>query len=162
MAENNKEDNKKNNNEKSPNKKSSTINLNLFGLVVISIAAFFGFGAIFSQMQLNIGAQASSAAFAALFILLSTKFLMEKESENNLKNEKANKVFEANLKDYKNASQKMLKIMENNKITEKEIHELLHSLADLIIFGSNNSRDAFQKFIINKKYLKIIFVVYKH
>ena len=127
--------------------KKNKINLNLFGLVVISIAAFFGFGAIFSQMQLNIGAQASSAAFAALFILLSTKFLMEKESENNLKNEKANKVFGANFDYYKNASQKMLKIMENNTITEKEIHELLHSLADLIIFGSNNSRNAFQEFI---------------
>jgi len=127
--------------------KKNKINLNLFGLIVISVAAFIGFGAIFSQMELNLGAQASSAAFAALFILLSTKFLMEKESENNLKNEKANKVFAANLKDYKNASQKMLKIMENNTITEKEIHELLHSLADLIIFGSHNSRFAFQKFI---------------
>ena len=94
MAENNKEDDKKNNNEKSPNKKSSTINYNLIGLVIISIAAFFGFGAIFSQMQLNIGAQASSAAFAALFILLSTKFLMDKESENKLKAEKEIKVFE--------------------------------------------------------------------
>ena len=97
MAANNKEDDKKNITKKVPRKKSSTINYNLIGLVVISIAAFFGFGAIFSQMQLNIGAQASSAAFAALFILLSTKFLMEKESENNLKNEKANKVFAANL-----------------------------------------------------------------
>ena len=67
------------------------MNPNLFGLIVISVAAFVGFGAIFSQMQPNIGAQASSAAFGALFILLSTKFLMEKESENKLKNEKANK-----------------------------------------------------------------------
>ena len=132
---------------KSNKERIPKMNPNLFGLIVISVAAFVGFGAIFSQMQPNIGAQASSAAFGALFILLSTKFLMEKESENKLKNEKANKVFDANLLDYKNASLKMLKIMENNTITEKEIHELLHSLADLIIFGSDSSRDAFQKFI---------------
>ena len=147
MAENNKEDDKKNNNEKSPNKKSSTINYNLIGLVIISIAAFFGFGAIFSQMQLNIGAQASSAAFAALFILLSTKFLMDKESENKLKAEKEIKVFDDNLKDYKMASQKMLDIMENNTITEKELHVLMHSHADLIILGHVSAIEASSNFI---------------
>ena len=139
MAENNKE--------KSPNKKISTINYYLFGLVVISMAAFFGFGAIFSQMQLNIGAQATSAAFAALFIILSTKFLMEKESENKLKDEKASKVFDENLKDYKSASQKMLNILEYNRITEKELHVLMHSHADLIILGHVDAIKASENFI---------------
>jgi len=147
MAENNKEDDKKNNNEKSPNKKSSTINYNLIGLIIISVAAFFGFGAIFGQMQLNIGAQASSAAFAALFIILSTKFLMEKESENKLLGEKQFKVFDANLEDYTEASQKMLNIMENNKITQTEINGLMHSYADLIILGDDKAINAFKDFI---------------
>ena len=147
MAENNKEDDKKNNNEKSPNKKSSTINYNLFGLIVISVAAFIGFGAIFSQMELNLGAQASSAAFAALFIILSTKFLMDKESENQLLSQKQFKVFNANLRDYREASEKMLKIMENNKITQTEINGLMHSYADLIILGNVKAINAFKDFI---------------
>ena len=147
MAENNKEDDKKNNNEKSPNKKSSTINYNLFGLIVISVAAFIGFGAIFSQMELNLGAQASSAAFAALFIILSTKFLMDKESENKLLGQKQFKVFDANLRDYRKASEKMLKIMENNKITQTEINGLMHSYADLIILGNVKAINAFKDFI---------------
>jgi len=152
MAENNKEDDKKNNNEKSPNKKSSnkkssTINYNLFGLIVISVAAFIGFGAIFSQMELNLGAQASSAAFAALFIILSTKFLMDKESENKLLGQKQFKVFDANLGDYRKASEKMLKIMENNKITQTEINGLMHSYADLIILGNVKAINAFKDFI---------------
>ena len=147
MAENNEEDDKKNNNEKSPNKKSSTINYNLIGLVIISIAAFFGFGAIFSQMQLNIGAQASSAAFAALFIILSTKFLMDKESENQLLSQKKFKVFDANLLDYRKASEKMLNIMENNKITQTEINGLMHSYADLIILGNVKAINDFKDFI---------------
>ena len=147
MAENNKEDDKKNNNEKSPNKKSSTINYNLFGLIVISVAAFIGFGAIFSQMELNLGAQASSAAFAALFIILSTKFLMDKESENQLLSQKQIKVFNSNLGDYREASEKMLKIMENNKITQTEINGLMHSYADLIILGNVKAINAFKDFI---------------
>ena len=148
MAENNKEDDKKNNNEKSPNKKSSTINYNLFGLIVISVAAFIGFGAIFSQMELNLGAQASSAAFAALFIILSTKFLMDKESENQLLSQKQFKVFNANLEDYQKASEKMLKIMENNKITQTEINGLMHSYADLILFGDVKAIAAFNNFLV--------------
>ena len=147
MAANNKEDDKKNNNEKSPNKKSSTINYNLFGLIVISVAAFIGFGAIFSQMELNLGAQASSAAFAALFIILSTKFLMDKEIENQLLSQKQFKVFNANLRDYREASEKMLKIMENNKITQTEINGLMHSYADLIILGNVKAINAFKDFI---------------
>ena len=132
---------------KSNKERIPKMNPNLFGLIVISVAAFFGFGAIFSQMQLNLGAQASSAAFAALFIILSTKFLMEKESENKLLSDKQYKVFESHLEHYSEASEKMLIIMEEYEITQTKINGLMHSYANLIILGDVKAIDAFAAFI---------------
>ena len=60
----------------------------LIGILIISVGAFFGFGSIFSYLDIGLGAQALTAAFGALFIILSTKFLMDTESASSLKREK--------------------------------------------------------------------------
>ena len=66
----------------------------LIEILIISVGAFFGFGSIFSYLDIGLGAQALTAAFGALFIILSTKFLMDTESASSLKREKDMLIFD--------------------------------------------------------------------
>ena len=71
-------------------------NKSLFQIALILILAFFGFGAVFTQLDISLGSQILTASFGALFILLSTKFLMETESENRTKGDKRSEIFKEN------------------------------------------------------------------
>ncbi len=98
--------------------------LSIIGILIISVAAFFGFGAIFSHSDTGVGIQALTAAFSALFIILSTNFLMEAQNESSLKREKHSKVFQESLRLYQETATYILKILKDSKITIEEINEL--------------------------------------
>ena len=114
---------------------SQKLNRNLLSIGVISAAAFIGFGAIFHELNISIATQAITASFGALFVLLSTKFLMEQESETRVQGEKTSKIFEEQLREYKNVSDCMLKILQDDNITLQEVHTLLDKHAILILIG---------------------------
>lgn len=64
----------------------------IIGLFVISLVAFLSFGFLFTKFEMNVGAEALAAAFGTLFMILSTKFLMEKESESKIQSRENCKV----------------------------------------------------------------------
>ena len=115
------------------------INLSLLSIGVISAAAFVGFGSIFHELDISIGTQAVTAAFGALFVLLSTKFLMEQESETRVQGEKTSKIFEEQLREYKNVSDCMLKILQDDRISLQDAHNLLDKHAILILIGEQKA-----------------------
>lgn len=122
-------------------------NSTLIGIALISVFAFFGFGSIFRSFNASVGAQAVSAAFGALFVILSTKFLMEHEGENRLKGEKRSVVFRENLQDYKIAADKIIKVLSDKRLDLVEIQDLRTNHALLILLGSKKSIDAFRLFL---------------
>ena len=126
---------------------SKQVNRSLLSIGVISAAAFMGFGAIFHELDISIGTQAITAAFGALFVLLSTKFLMEQESETRVQGEKISKIFEEQLREYKNVADYMLKILQDDNITLAEVHSLLDKHATLILIGEQNAIEASKTFI---------------
>ena len=121
----------------------------LIGILIISVGAFFGFGSIFSYLDIGLGAQALTAAFGALFIILSTKFLMDTESASSLKREKDRLIFNQCLEEYKELSACIVKILEDSRITLSEINELRQKHAQLILLGSKNSITASRMFLQN-------------
>ena len=126
---------------------SQKFNRNLLSIGVISAAAFIGFGAIFHELDISIGTQAITASFGALFVLLSTKFLMEQESETRIQGEKTSKIFEEQLREYKNVSDCMLKILQDDHITLQEVHTLLDKHAILILIGEQEAIEKSGDFI---------------
>ncbi len=123
------------------------INLSLLSIGVISAAAFVGFGSIFHELGISIGTQAVTAAFGALFVLLSTKFLMEQESETRVQGEKTSKIFEEQLREYKNVSDCMQKILQNDRISLQDAHNLLDKHAILILIGEQKAIEQSSFFI---------------
>ena len=102
-------------------------NTSLFGIIIISIAAFLGFGTLFSHLDASIGLQALTAAFGALFIILSTKFLMNKEDAISLKREKT-KNFDQSIIDYRDILAFIYGILIKKQLTQSDINKLqLHT-----------------------------------
>ncbi|MDA9158944.1 hypothetical protein N9O21_00090 [Rhodobacteraceae bacterium] len=128
-------------------KKSYRANKSLYQIALISIFAFFGFGAVFTQLDVSLGGQAVTAAFGALFVILSTKFLMETESENQTKGDKRSEIFKENVKDYKETAQQIIKILADEKLSSQEISQLLQNHAFLTLIGTKDSLDASRAFI---------------
>lgn len=127
--------------------KSPKISVNLIGIAAISAAAFIGFGAIFERLELGIGTQAITAAFGALFVLLSTKFLMEQESESRIQSEKRTKIFERHLEEYREAAACFLSVIDENRVTASELHKLLERHSRLILLGDESAIEASNNFI---------------
>lgn len=123
------------------------INLSLLSIGVISAAAFVGFGSIFQELDISIGTQAVTAAFGALFVILSTKFLMEQESETRVQGEKTSKIFEEQLREYKNVSDCMQKILQDDRISLQDAHNLLDKHAILILIGEQKAIEYSSSFI---------------
>lgn len=127
--------------------KYSKISANLIGIAAITAAAFIGFGAIFNRLELSIGTQAATAAFGALFVLLSTKFLMEQESESRIQAEKRTKIFERHLEEYREAAMCFLSVIEKEKVTARVLHTLLERHSRLILLGDESAIEASNDFI---------------
>ena len=119
----------------------------LFGILLISFCAFFGFRTLFSDLNQNIGVEALAAAFGALFVLLPTKILMDQENENKVEGDKRTTVFGENLDQYRKISVLMFKILMDEKIEEAELKELRAQFYDLMILGSDDSIDSALNFI---------------
>ena len=123
-------------------------NLSIIGILIISVGAFFGFGAVFSYLETGVGVQALTAAFGALFIILSTNFLMEAQNASSLKREKNVRVFDESLKVYKEAVKSILHILEDSEITLQEVKKLRDNLySQTILLGSPETVAILHKFI---------------
>jgi len=119
----------------------------LIGVVLISLATFFGFRSLFIEVNNDIASEAVMAAFAALFVILPTSFLMERESASRLKGEKRSTVFRSNLEDYRKAAIEMAGVLKDKTITSEELSLLRQNHALLVILGSKKAITASREFI---------------
>jgi len=119
----------------------------LIGIFLITVAAFVGFNAVFDEFKLSIGVQAVTAAFGALFIILSTKYLMEQESESKLISEKRRVIFDDSLNEYKRSAKLMAQVLEDNKVSLIELTKLQQQHIQLILLGSREAVKYSREFI---------------
>lgn len=119
----------------------------LFGILLISFCAFFGFRTLFSDLNQNIGVEALAAAFGALFVLLPTKILMDQENDNKVEGEKRTTVFNLSLERYRNLTDLMFKVLLDEKIEETELQNLRSEFYDLMILGSDSAINSALDFI---------------
>ena len=119
----------------------------IIGLFVISVVAFVSFGFVFTKFGMNVGAEALAAAFGTLFIILSTKFLMDKESESKIQTEKQRELFLESLKKFQHSGSLMAAVLRDRQITVKELSQLLEQHANLMILGNQDTINRSKEFI---------------
>jgi hypothetical protein len=119
----------------------------IIGLFVISVLAFISFGFVFTKFKMNVGAEALAAAFGTLFIILSTKFLMDKESESKIQTEKQRELFSESLRKFQDSGSLMAAVLRDRQITVEELSQLLNQHASLMILGNQKALDQSHEFI---------------
>lgn len=115
----------------------------LLALLALSLIAFFGFGSVFEALGVSFGIEATTAAFGALFIILSTKFLMEQENESQRKQF----VFEQNVNEYRKLAELQMKVLQDGRITLDEVNQLKAKHALLLITGSKGAIETSGQFL---------------
>lgn len=120
----------------------------IIGLFVISMVAFVSFGFVFTKFEMNVGAEALAAAFGTLFIILSTKFLMDKESESKIQTEKQRELFAESLIKFQASGSLMADVLRDRQITVEELSQLLTQHASLMILGNQKAIDQSHEFIM--------------
>jgi hypothetical protein len=113
---------------------------------VIALVAFVSFKFFFTKFEMNVGAEALAAAFGTLFIILSTKFLMDKESESKIQTEKQRELFEKSLTKFQESGSLMAGVLRDRQITVEEQSQLLNQHASLMILGNQKIRPKPAKF----------------
>ena len=115
----------------------------LLALLALSLIAFLGFGSIFEDLGVSFGIEAATAAFGALFIIFSTKFLMEQENES----QRRQFVFEQNVNEYRTLAELQMKVLQDGRITLAEINQLKAKHALLLITGSKGAIETSSQFL---------------
>lgn len=126
----------------------------LIGIIFISFGAFLGFGSLFRESGLNIGVEALTAAFGALFIILSTKFLMDRENQNEIANKRSEKVFQLRIEELQQ-SIKLLKNLDEHNLTLSALSDLQAQSRKLALCCSRDTIQSFSE--VHQKCIDIFF-----
>lgn len=132
--------------------------LNYFSIVVLAAALYIGFDVLLEIVPNETSKEVLVAALGAIFVVLSTKYLMEKqneatkslmekESDAHMEQERRAVLFKDNLNNYREASNKILSIMQNDELRPQEVYQMREVHARLLLLGSVDSIAASRNFL---------------
>ena len=121
--------------------------MNYLFIILLALALYVGFDVLLDHVATEMSKDAVIAAIGAIFVILSTKLLMERESENRLVEERRATVFKDNLADYRKAADKIIQILKDNKISPNELHEMREVHSKLILLGARDAIECSRVFI---------------
>lgn len=73
-------------------------NKNIIGLVVIAIAVYIGFEPLIELVPSGIAQSVVSSSFGAIFVIILTMYLLNKQTEVEQESKRHEKIFEEKLK----------------------------------------------------------------
>lgn len=118
--------------------------LTLLALVIIAVAVSIGFSPLFELVQGGIAARILASSFGAIFVIILTMFLLNKQTEIEQESKKSERVFDEKVKLYQNILDVTRDIMIDGKITREEINRLPFPLIRLGMLGRNETVDSFK------------------
>ena len=120
----------------------------LIALAVIAIAVYFGFTPLYELITPNGGVAGAvvGSSFGAIFVIILTMYLLNKQTEIEQESKRGEKVFEEKMKIYWNIFENIQGMLEDGKISkDDEMQKLPFVMLKLIAIGDNTVIAAFQK-----------------
>ena len=121
--------------------------LSYLSIVVLAFALYLGFDVLLTQVKTDTSKEVVIASLGAIFLVLSTKFLMEKQSENKLGEERRKDLFKDNLNDYRMAADSIMRILRDDQLNPNELNSMREIYAKLILLGSRDTIEKSRTFI---------------
>lgn len=116
----------------------------LLALVIIALSVYIGFSPLFELVEGGIAGRILASSFGAIFVIILTMFLLNKQTEIEQESKKSERVFDEKVKLYQNILDVTRDIMIDGKISGEEINRLPFPLIRLGMLGKNETIESFK------------------
>jgi|TARA_B110000444_G_scaffold17081_1_gene14575 hypothetical protein len=123
--------------------------LTLFALVIIAFAVSIGFTPLFELIEDGIAARIIGSSFGAIFVIILTMFLLNKQTEIEQESKKSERVFDEKVKIYQKILDICSDMLMDGNLTQDEINRLPFPLIRLQMLSDDMVIETFQK-VFNK------------
>ena len=115
----------------------------LFAIAIIGLSVYIGFEPLFDKVSGGVPAQVLGASFGAIFMIVLTMYLLNKQTEIEQESKKSEKVFEEKVKLYKSMLATTKEMLTDGKISSQETTELSFAMVELQMVGADETISAF-------------------
>ena len=124
----------------------------LIAIAIIGVSVYIGFEPLFDKVGGGVPAQVLGASFGAIFMIVLTMYLLNKQTEIEQESKKSEKVFEEKVKLYKSMLATTKEMLRDGKVSSEETTELSFSMVELQMVGADETINAFSSVLdkINK------------
>ena len=123
--------------------------LTLVSLVIIAFAVSIGFSPLFEFIGDGIASRVIGSSFGAIFVIILTMFLLNKQTEIEQESKKSERVFDEKVKIYQQILDITKDMLLDGKLTPEEINRLPFPLIRLQMLADDKVIESFQK-VFNK------------
>ena len=123
----------------------------LLSIIIIGIGVFLGFTPLFDLVGGGVAGQVIGASFGAIFVIVLTMYLLNKQTELEQESKKSERVFEERVKFYNLCIDKIETIFSDDVFEREELSQLEFLLNKVLLLSEDETIDKFTSF-----YLKIV------
>lgn len=124
-------------------------NRTIIAILIIGIAVYLGFTPLFELVPPGVGRQVVGSSFGAIFVIILTMYLLNKQTEIEQESKRSEKVFEEKVKVYKGMLNLTKDILSDGKLSSLETNQISFSMIELQMVGADETIQAFNKIFDN-------------
>ena len=114
----------------------------LFSILILGIAVYVGFTPLFSLTS-DVAKSVIGSAFGTIFVVIITMYLLNKQTEVEQESKKGEVLFQKKLELYSEILKDLKKCLEDEKISQSEVHQSIFSSIELQMIASENTINSY-------------------
>ena len=115
----------------------------LIGIAIVGVSVYLGFTPLFDLVQGGVTGAVIGSSFGAIFVIILTMYLLNKQTEIEQESKKSEKVFEEKVLLYKSILATSKDMLIDTKISSQETAELSFSMVELQMVGADETINSF-------------------
>ena len=109
----------------------------LLAIVIIGLAVYMGFTPLFEKIQGGVAGAVVGSSFGAIFVIVLTMYLLNKQTEIEQESKKSERVFDEKVQLYQNILNTTRDMIEDGSISIDEITKLPFAMINLQMLGDD-------------------------
>ena len=115
----------------------------LIGIAIVGISVYLGFTPLFEMVNGGVTGAVIGSSFGAIFVIILTMYLLNKQTEIEQESKKSEKVFEEKVELYKSMLATTKEILRDGKLSSQETTELSFAMVEMQMVGADETISAF-------------------
>ena len=115
-------------------------------IIALAIAIYLGFTPLYELINEGVAGNVVGASFAAIFAIILTYYLLNKQTEIEQENKKSERVFEEKVELYKKVIENSRKMYADGKISADELSQLPFELINLQMIAADDIIESYVNF----------------